>query len=168
MSKPGYVYILSNESMPGLVKIGKSINGGKSRALNLYQTGVPQPFNLEFELFAPNPSEIESLAHERLQSYRVNFGREFFKIEVSEAIHCIMDIFGANYNLTTKYSDFVPDDEDMAYLVYQLHEQGIRLSPPDIYMAINELYPDDVTDALIRYFNRVQLYHEKYRKGVNG
>lgn len=48
----GYVYILSNPSMPGILKIGRSINGGKGRADALYKndTGVASPFALEFEM----------------------------------------------------------------------------------------------------------------------
>jgi len=48
--KQGYVYILTNPSMPGLVKIGRSKNGGRKRASDLYQTGVPTPFRKRSEL----------------------------------------------------------------------------------------------------------------------
>ncbi len=74
----GYVYVLSNPAMPGLMKIGRSGNGGKSRASSIYQTGVPSPFKLEFEMYVSNCVETEALIHERLDSKRYNKKREFF------------------------------------------------------------------------------------------
>ena len=38
----GYVYVLTNEAMPGLVKIGRTTaNDPQTRVSNLYTTGVP-------------------------------------------------------------------------------------------------------------------------------
>lgn len=89
----GYVYVLSNPSMPGLVKIGRSINGGKARAKNLYQTGTPTPFVLEFEILVDDCCEIEQLAHEGLDAFRLANSREFFQVSADEAALAIMKAF---------------------------------------------------------------------------
>lgn len=88
MSK-GYVYILSNPAMPGLLKIGKSVHGGKQRAGQLYQTGIPAPFHLEFEILCEYPEEAEASAHQSLGGHRVRSGREFFDAPLSDAIAAV-------------------------------------------------------------------------------
>ncbi|MBR0794010.1 GIY-YIG nuclease family protein [Bradyrhizobium jicamae] len=40
------VYLLTNEAMPGLVKIGRTNGELASRIRGLYSTGVPLPFEL--------------------------------------------------------------------------------------------------------------------------
>lgn len=87
----GYVYILSNPSMPGLLKIGRSINGGHSRAKNMYQTGVPVPFVLEFEMLVDSPEDIEAMVHEALQKQRLSRSREFFSVDLMIAKHAVID-----------------------------------------------------------------------------
>lgn len=76
MSK-GYVYILSNPSMPGIVKIGKTTRTIKERAHELYQTGVPTPFIVNDWVLSPNCSELEQRVHGALSDYRVSQSREF-------------------------------------------------------------------------------------------
>lgn len=84
--RKGYVYVLSNESMPGIVKIGKSTRGGRHRAKEIYQTGVPTPFALEFEMMFDDSDEGETLVHEALWDRRISKTREFFRVEVGEAV----------------------------------------------------------------------------------
>lgn len=89
MSSEGYVYILSNIGMPGLVKIGMSVHGGRARAKQLYSqggTGAPFPFKMEFEIWSPDCLSCEQSVHEELQDFRINSGREFFSVDVSTAI----------------------------------------------------------------------------------
>lgn len=88
---PGYVYVLSNASMPGLLKIGRSINGGKSRAKNIYQTGVPAPFVLEFEILVDCAVTVEALVHEKLSGFRLSDSREFFRVDPMTAKHAIIE-----------------------------------------------------------------------------
>src|SRR6185369_16856001 len=92
MGQRGYVYVLSNPSMPGVVKIGRSENGGFSRAKAMYigATGVPQPFHLEFELLSDDAHQLEESVHECLNRYRVNQSREFFRCSVSVAIESVI------------------------------------------------------------------------------
>lgn len=82
----GYVYILSNESFPGLLKIGASKIGGHRRAEELYSAGLPSPFILEFEIFCNNAFAAEAIVHNVLLECRHNDKREFFKIELEAAI----------------------------------------------------------------------------------
>ena len=44
----GFVYILTNECMPGLVKIGSTQQDPVERARTLSNTSVPFPFNVAF------------------------------------------------------------------------------------------------------------------------
>jgi len=90
----GYVYVLSNPSMPGLVKIGRSKVGGNSRGKQMYKgdTGVPTPFELEFECLFDDCIEAEAMLHEELGHLRVNPQREFFRIDEDEAAIAVLNM----------------------------------------------------------------------------
>jgi hypothetical protein len=84
--KNGYVYILTNPAMPGLVKIGSTILTPDERARQLSSsTGVPRPF----QVVAFEPFHDELRAERELQSkfveYRVKSGRrEFYEVDVEQ------------------------------------------------------------------------------------
>lgn len=81
------VYVLSNPAMPGLVKIGRtSSEEAGTRIAQLYSTGVPFPFKLEFACKVENPDEVEQALHRAFLPNRVNPKREFFSIEPDQAI----------------------------------------------------------------------------------
>jgi len=81
------VYVLSNPAMPGLVKIGRtSSEEAVARIAQLYSTGVPFPFKLEFACKVENPDEVEAALHRAFAPNRVNPRREFFSIEADQAI----------------------------------------------------------------------------------
>lgn len=85
----GIVYVLSNPWMPGLVKIGKTTSTRlKARMSNLYGTGVPTPFKVEFScsLGLNEYSEVESMLHNAFADQRVNKNREFFQIDPDRVI----------------------------------------------------------------------------------
>lgn len=93
MASYGYVYVLSNPAMPGVVKVGRSIHGGSSRGRSLYQTGVPAPYVLEFEIYTKDPEWLEAQAHKSLRFNRVNPDREFFKCPPNDAIEEIIALY---------------------------------------------------------------------------
>ena len=79
----GYIYCLSNDSMPGLLKIGEIHTDGRTpedRVRELYTTGVPLPFTIEFAKKVANPAEAEARIHAFISDKRVNPRREFFKV----------------------------------------------------------------------------------------
>ncbi len=82
---PGYVYIISNESFPDLLKIGFTKNSPHFRAQELYTTGLPKPFIVENYYFVEDACMCEELIHIRLSRSRVNTDREFFKVDINKA-----------------------------------------------------------------------------------
>ena len=81
------VYVLTNPAMPGLVKIGKTALGdANDRILQLYTTGVPVPFKIEFACRVADELEVEKALHIAFGPQRINPKREFFRIEPEQAI----------------------------------------------------------------------------------
>jgi hypothetical protein len=83
----GFVYVLTNPVMPGLVKIGRTAqDDANTRIAQLYTTGVPVPFTLEFAGKVTNEQEVEAALHTAFNPYRINPNREFFRIDPEQAI----------------------------------------------------------------------------------
>jgi hypothetical protein len=73
--------------MPGLIKIGQTGQAdANSRISQLYTTGVPVPFTLEYACKVPNPEEVEKALHIAFAPNRINPKREFFRMESDQAI----------------------------------------------------------------------------------
>lgn len=82
----GYVYIVSNPSMEGLIKIGHA-SDVKSRIHQLNKViEVPTPFQLEFEEFSNDVRQVVLLIHSELHDARVDIMRPYFSVEVEKAV----------------------------------------------------------------------------------
>lgn len=89
-----YLYILSNPSMPGLIKIGKTTTSPSQRMSELHSTGVPTPFVLELSVEVDDCHASERAAHDALAKYRVADNREFFRASVENALKSILPVIG--------------------------------------------------------------------------
>jgi hypothetical protein len=75
---------LSNRDIPNLIKIGKSDRDpSQGRADELYTTGVPSPFKIEYFAYVRDHHTVERAVHARLSSFRPNTSREFFNSEIA-------------------------------------------------------------------------------------
>lgn len=87
---PRIIYVLTNEAMPGLVKIGLTTDSVESRIANLSaSTGVPLPFECHFAAEIPegvNLEKIEKTLHQLFAEHRINPRREFFKVEPEKVV----------------------------------------------------------------------------------
>ncbi len=85
-SKPGWVYILTNEAMPGLVKIGLTTRTPKERAAELSSSsGVPLPYAVVWARAVSDCAYVEQVVHRMLDDRRVNGKRESFRCDVATA-----------------------------------------------------------------------------------
>lgn len=101
----GYIYVLTNRSMPGIVKIGRTEREPADRARELRTTGVPTPFDLVHARLVEDCDSLEKQVHRVLaeRGVRTLSDREFFEISPDEAID-IIDLLTATS--TTPQIDF--------------------------------------------------------------
>jgi len=81
----GFVYILTNEFMPGLIKIGRTESNPKARASQLFTTGVPGGFKIAEAVKTNDCKGLEAQMHDWFAPVRVNSRREFFRHDAREA-----------------------------------------------------------------------------------
>ena len=79
------VYILINEAMPGIIKIGWTDNSIEQRMKELDKTGTPLPFTCYYAKRVEDPRFVESKLHEAFDEFRIRENREFFRMSPDQA-----------------------------------------------------------------------------------
>lgn len=84
------IYVLVNEAMPGLVKIGLTTDNVESRISQLStHSGIPLPFECYFAAEVKDCAKLEKTLHQLFSEYRINPKREFFKIDPEKVVLAI-------------------------------------------------------------------------------
>lgn len=98
MDDEGWIYCMSNECMPNIVKVGQTGNHPSERAAQLYTTGVPCEFRVEFAKKVKNYIAREKQIHALLEKHfeRPNPNREFFKCK-SEDVYPFFELMDGTY-----------------------------------------------------------------------
>lgn len=143
----GYVYVLTNEAMPGLVKIGKTTRDVEQRVSELWQTGVPSPFVVAHSVLSPDCSDMERAAHDNFSNFRVNQGREFFRVEPSIAHQFLIDFLDEQVNSIV---DLYMPDHVLVEADYAVDPSAISIislvagiPEPDVRCVLEEVRCDD-------------------------
>jgi hypothetical protein len=107
----GFIYILYNTAMPGLLKVGYSIKVPTERVEELFTTGVPEPFKLAYYCLVENAGKLERQIHENLSDYRHRGNREFFRIELEYAVKCITNLCKPEHEWNEEQPQSVNNDQ---------------------------------------------------------
>lgn len=166
MSK-GYVYILSNPSMPGLVKIGKTTNPPGNRAAQLHTTGVPTPFVVERWRYVPDCGETEQNLHEELDFLRVSDSREFFRVDVESASKSLDE--WADVAVEDVISEYAPEKrvlpELYAALRSSIRNKANRMSISEEMVACGMMVASD--DEIRRLVLRAHFFLDAIKRKEN-
>lgn len=103
MTIRGWVYVISNAAMPGILKIGFSLKDPALRASDLANTGSPYPYIVEYEALVENPKEVEQRAHLGLAAQRE--GKEWFRCTLTQAISSIKAVAEGRVLLEKRFSE---------------------------------------------------------------
>jgi hypothetical protein len=92
------IYVMSNPTFPGLLKIGYTGKEIEIRRKDLSKaTGIPTPFKVEFVYkLHSRGEELEREIHSYLKEYRTSNQREFFEMGLKQAIEAVKAV-GKNY-----------------------------------------------------------------------
>ena len=111
----GYLYCFSNESMPGLLKVGMTERTPEIRLNEANSSDTwrpPTPYKIEFAKKVLNPKDKETILHKLLSQYteRINPKREFFRISPEE-VKTFFDLIDGDLWVKDP-EDEEEDDED--------------------------------------------------------
>jgi len=111
---PEIIYILTNEAMPGYVKIGKTNNNLEQRIKELSaSTSIPLPFTCFYACTVKDATFVEHQLHDAFDNNRVNPRREFFQIAPERVVSALKL---AELEDITPKKDIVEDREDQKAL----------------------------------------------------
>jgi hypothetical protein len=134
MAIRGWVYVITNASMPGLVKVGFSTKDPKLRAAELNHTGSPNPYKVAFDVLVLYPRQIERLVHAAMADS--NEGKEWFRCSAAHAIATIMEIAGCKAIIETRHENLLPDRVPARQELHSTHEvPGQPVCPNTLCLA---------------------------------
>jgi hypothetical protein len=89
----GFLYVFTNQSMPGLVKVGQTERHPAARVLELSNhSGVPTPFTVSFYIEVSDRFRAEQIIHGALAACRVSADREFFRATPDEVERLLYEV----------------------------------------------------------------------------
>ena len=115
MTERGIVYILTNESMPDIIKIGRTKDLPK-RLKDLDNTSTPLPFECFYAVEVDDAKTVEALLHETFDDKKVRPKREFFNCTPEQAKSAlkIAEKTGGGKDVTPKETVFETEQDKQA------------------------------------------------------
>lgn len=129
----GWVYVLVNSSMPGLVKVGKTTRAPSDRANELSGvTGVATPFIVAFEQYFSNCDAAEDYVHAELEQrgLRQAGNREFFRASPNEVVRIVLLAPGSCEQPHAPNANDVAEDMDLLSADHPNDDLTLRPSKP--------------------------------------
>lgn len=121
---PDIIYILTNEAMPGLAKIGRTTDSVESRISQLSTSGVPLPFECYFAAEVNDCARLEMTLHQLFSESRINPKREFFKVDPEKVVLAIS--IGEFKEITPGVAE-IDKEEQQALEKAKTHRPKIKL-----------------------------------------
>ena len=106
------VYVLTNPSMPDIVKIGMTDNL-KTRMRSLYNSSTPVPFECYFACTVTDMKFVEKSIHNGFDDFRINPRREFFRVDPERVVSILKMVMIED---VTPKDDIVEDEVDQRSL----------------------------------------------------
>lgn len=122
----GWVYVITNEAMADIVKVGFSTKDPSLRAAELSTTGVPHPYRVVYDVLVEEPRDVEQRSHRELSQFRER--KEWFRCHALVAVCAIRASTGPAGALLERWHGVdIPSDADaaaVAILYRQVDEAG--------------------------------------------
>jgi Protein of unknown function (DUF1566)/T5orf172 domain len=182
MGVRGWVYVITNKAMPGLIKVGYTLKDPILRGVELDNTGAPHPYVVQYEVFVYEPREIEQRAHSELSDFRE--AKEWFKCSIGEAVTAIRKVIGDGKIILETTSEDIErlkgkieigrDDRFIAYdngtvtdtrmnLMWAANDNGCDINWVDAKFYCENYRGGDYTDWRMPTLEELVALYYKYR-----
>ncbi len=140
------VYVLTNQAMPNLVKIGTTDKEDvESRMKDLDTSGVPLPFECYYAAEVENKQAVEKALHSAFAEARVRRNREFFELDPNRA-KVIIELLAVRD--VTPHEQVVSSVEDTDALIKSAARIGFfRFSTADVPIGATLTFSRDETQT---------------------
>ena len=139
-SKKNIVYIVTNEGMPGMIKIGVTDNLAQ-RLRDLDNTSVPLPFECYYAVEVNDANDIETKLHRGLVKSRVRQRREFFNVSPEEAKQLLSIAEGKN--VTPSFTETETEDDNQALKTAHKRRENFRFDMVGILVGTKLQFKND-------------------------
>lgn len=120
----GWCYVMTNPHMQGLVKIGWTSRQPEDRASELFTTGVPDAYEIQYAAECVEADLAEKNAHSIMRSVRVNSSREYFRSPVKDAIAVVRESAQTFGLVSEKF--YLVEREEAEKLQKQMAEERLK------------------------------------------
>ena len=136
----GFIYIFSNPSFDGRLKIGISLNDPSTEKLNKFNQleVLPEPFVVEYYCFVEQHQNLMRDLEKEFNDFRPNIKRDYYILEIPFAINMIRkyaDKYGG-----IKYENFANTDITVNKTNQIDHKTGV-ISSKDTFELLKLKYP---------------------------
>lgn len=130
------IYVLKNEAMPDLLKIGRTDRDVLQRVRDLDNTSVPLPFQCLYAAEVNDAKFVEDRIHKTFADKRLRTNREFFRVALEQVIAAIEL---AQIREVTPQNDANNEISDQIALekYNQLEARRERLTFKDLFIPTN-------------------------------
>lgn len=135
---PEIVYVLTNEAMEGMVKIGRTTTSVEQRIRELDNTSLPLPFQCFYAAEVGNSAVVEGKLHRIFSDKRIRTNREFFRADANQVREAIQL---AELKDVTPRGDVVVDASDVQALqkAVATEERRTRLRFTELEIPVGAL-----------------------------
>ncbi len=119
------VYVLTNEAMPGIVKIGKTTDIEQRKGA-LDNTSIPLPFQCYYAARVDKSAWVEKKVHDIFGDKRIRKNREFFRVDPSQ-VKCAIELVAIE-DVTPRINDELSSDDRKALDDFNERRQPFRFS----------------------------------------
>ena len=153
------VYVLTNEAMPDIVKIGRTSTSVEDRISTLSShSGVPLPFECYFAAVVPNATILERKLHRLFHNNEVNPRREFYRVDPERVV---LAITIGDFEEITPGESRLDEEDQIALSRAKARRPRISLERIGIYSGDTlELSRDDSITVSVISGNRV-IYQDE-------
>lgn len=134
------VYVLTNEAMPGIVKIGRT-GDVEQRIRSLDTTALPLPYECHYAAQVADASETERILHALFSEHRVRSNREFFRLSPEKVFIALR--LANHADVTPRNGIFESKEEEQAVIQARARRSRIDLQAIDIPVGAVLLFSRD-------------------------